>query len=377
MKGNKSILHRLLVILLISTLFIATVYAGNEDQDKLNSVNNQIDVITGKIVKNKREVVTANTELERLIGRIAALEGDIKKLNGEIEVTKDKIEVTTGKLVVAEDNVRKKNDILNKRLRVMYMNGTVGYLEVVLDSASIEDMLGRIDMIKRIYKHDVDLLKYLKEQRDYIKQEKKNLEAQKGELQTLVSNTRVKKDHLNVSRGNVERLKADLLKNRKLLDKEENNLNELAKKIEVMIERKQTAAKYVGGEMMWPAPGRYTITSPFGNRIHPILKTKKLHTGIDIRSSMGESVLAAQDGKVMHANWLGGYGRVVMIDHGGGIVTLYAHNSKLTVESGDKVKKGQVIAKSGNSGVSTGPHIHFEVRKNKKYVNPMDYVKKK
>ena len=144
-----------------------------------------------------------------------------------------------------------------------------------------------------------------------------------------------------------------------------------------MIKRKQTAAQYVGGQMLWPAPDRFTITSPYGYRIHPILKTKKLHTGIDIRSSMGENILAAQDGKVIHSDWYGGYGKVIMIDHGGGIVTLYAHNSQLVVKEGSNVKKGTVIAKSGNSGLSTGPHLHFEVRENGKYVDPLKYVKKR
>jgi len=128
--------------------------------------------------------------------------------------------------------------------------------------------------------------------------------------------------------------------------------------------------------MTWPAPGYTRVTSPFGYRIHPILKTKKLHTGIDVGIALGKDIVAAQSGTVIYSDWLGGYGKVIMIDHGGGIVTLYAHNSKLVVSEGDKVKRGQVVSKCGSTGMSTGPHLHFEVRENGKYVDPIKYVSK-
>jgi murein DD-endopeptidase MepM/ murein hydrolase activator NlpD len=126
--------------------------------------------------------------------------------------------------------------------------------------------------------------------------------------------------------------------------------------------------------MCWPSESSTRISSPFGNRLHPILRIYKLHTGIDIAARSGTNILAANAGTVISAGWNNGYGYMVMVDHGGGIVTLYAHSSKLLVRKGNVVARGQAIAKVGSTGMSTGPHLHFEVRVNGIYKNPLDYV---
>lgn len=129
--------------------------------------------------------------------------------------------------------------------------------------------------------------------------------------------------------------------------------------------------------MGWPVPGYSRISSPYGYRIHPIFKTKKLHTGIDIPAPTGTSIAAGSDGTVIYTGTLGGYGKAVMIDHGGGIVTLYAHNSSIVVSEGQSVKRGNTISKAGSTGYSTGPHLHFEVRKGGSYVDPLPWVRGK
>ncbi|MFA6670287.1 MAG: M23 family metallopeptidase, partial [Bacillota bacterium] len=132
--------------------------------------------------------------------------------------------------------------------------------------------------------------------------------------------------------------------------------------------------EFIGGKFVWPAPGYTYITSDYGWRLHPIYKTRKYHAGIDIRVPWGKKIVAAGAGKIIYSGTYGGYGKTVMIDHGGGIVTLYAHNSSLKVKVGTVVAAGTTISLAGSTGVSTGPHLHFEVRKDGKVVNPRPWL---
>ena len=167
------------------------------------------------------------------------------------------------------------------------------------------------------------------------------------------------------------------------MEKSIDALQKKADELEAELKRiasSSTNSKYTGGTMTWPLPGYYGISSYFGNRLHPVLKVYKMHTGVDIAGAgcNGKNVVAAANGKVITAGWISGYGYTVMIDHGGGIVTLYAHSQKLLVKKGDTVKAGDVIMLVGSTGYATGPHVHFEVRVNGKYVNPLNgYIKKK
>ena len=135
-----------------------------------------------------------------------------------------------------------------------------------------------------------------------------------------------------------------------------------------------TSTEYVGGVFTWPCPSSHYITSYFGYRMHPVLNVWKYHSGMDIAASTGASIIAAGPGKVILAQTYGGYGNCVIIDHGGGVVSLYGHASKLLVSEGQTVTKGQEIAKVGSTGISTGPHLHFEVRENGVVVEPLDYL---
>ncbi|WP_432665962.1 peptidoglycan DD-metalloendopeptidase family protein [Wukongibacter baidiensis] len=378
MRRKKLFISLLAILTVLLMALQSFAFEGVSDlKNKLNDTNSKKSQVTQDKRQNEKEQKEITQKIEKLQSTIQNLESEIKNLNGNIVDTKNKIEVTQGELVVAEENIGDKKDTLNSRLNVMYKNGDVGYVEVLLDSNNFEDLLTRVDMVKKIFNHDVDLIKYLKEQRDLIEIKKNTLESQKAELVALLNNEKRKQENLKVSRGQMQRAKEQLVKDHKVLESEEDKLNDLAKKLEKEIMRKQSSAKYTGGKMSWPAPGYKTITSPYGYRVHPILKKKKLHTGIDIRVPSNNNIVAAQSGTVIHAGWLGGYGKVVMIDHGGGIVTLYAHNNKLLVKEGQKVTKQQSIAKSGSTGMSTGPHLHFEVRENGKYVNPIQskYIK--
>ncbi|MBQ3107224.1 MAG: peptidoglycan DD-metalloendopeptidase family protein [Firmicutes bacterium] len=231
-----------------------------------------------------------------------------------------------------------------------------------------------MDMAERIYQNDMKLLSELEEQYTSLEQYRKELVTWQETLQRQLESKKQQQDQLEVSRGTVARLKASVESNNKVLESQVDVLNEEANSLTAEILKLQGTADYVGGKMLWPTPASTRVTSKFGMRFHPILKKNKLHTGIDIGVGSGNKVLAANAGTVIKAAWNNSYGYMVMIDHGGGIVTLYAHNSKLLVKKGDIVTRGQQVAVSGSTGMSTGPHLHFEVRLNGVYKDPLTYL---
>ncbi|MBN2796410.1 MAG: peptidoglycan DD-metalloendopeptidase family protein [Clostridia bacterium] len=253
----------------------------------------------------------------------------------------------------------------------MYMNGTVGYFEVLLESKNFEDLLVRIDLLQRIIESDTDLILQMEVDQANVEEKKANLENEQTKLVTLQDEMTVKKSELKAQIAELEEKQIKLEEDIEAVAIQIDEINEDAEKVKAIIEDLKLQELYAGGKMIWPVDGYRTISSPFGNRIHPILGVYKMHTGIDIPCPTGTKIMAAQQGTVIWSNWLSSYGKAIMIDHGGGIVTLYAHNSSLIVKKGDKIVKGQVIALSGSTGNSTGPHLHFEVRENGEYVDPM------
>lgn len=375
MKGNRISLFLFTFVLMLTFSLEAFAMDVTSEQKKLEQLNKQIKNVQTKLVQNKNQEKNLNSQIKVLDQKIDQTEKEIGQISTDITLTQRKITQTKAELQLAEANINDKKDVLNARLRVMYKNGNVGYAEVLLDSANIVDLFSKLDMVRKIFNHDVDLLKYMKAQRDAVEIKKKTLESHQSRMMAMAQNMEIKQKELEKSRGEMSRVKSKLQQDNKQLEEQIDELNRYAQKIAEEIRRKQSKGEYVGGQMAWPAPGYTRVTSPFGNRIHPILKTKKLHTGIDIGIPSGKNVVAAGDGTVIHADWLGGYGKAVMIDHGGGIVTLYAHNSSLLVSEKDKVKRGDTIAKAGSTGMSTGPHLHFEVRKNGEFVDPLPWVK--
>ncbi|SHI70432.1 Septal ring factor EnvC, activator of murein hydrolases AmiA and AmiB [Geosporobacter subterraneus DSM 17957] len=375
MKGNRISLFLFTFVLMLTFSLEAFAMDVTSEQKKLEQLNKQIKNVQTKLVQNKNQEKNLNSQIKVLDQKIDQTEKEIGQISTDITLTQRKISQTKAELQLAEANINDKKDVLNARLRVMYKNGNVGYAEVLLDSANIVDLFSKLDMVRKIFNHDVDLLKYMKAQRDAVEIKKKTLESHQSRMMAMAQNMEIKQKELEKSRGEMSRVKSKLQQDNKQLEEQIDELNRYAQKIAEEIRRKQSKGEYVGGQMAWPAPGYTRVTSPFGNRIHPILKTKKLHTGIDIGIPSGKNVVAAGDGTVIHADWLGGYGKAVMIDHGGGIVTLYAHNSSLLVSEKDKVKRGDTIAKAGSTGMSTGPHLHFEVRKNGEFVDPLPWVK--
>ena len=374
-------LKRLTAVFLIFTLVVTGLSFANDELKKkereLNELNEKIKALDASIEQNKNLQSTTNVKIKNVQTSIRALEAEVDRLTGEIADTEQAIVEKTEELKQAELKIAEKNDLLNDRLRVMYKTGSIGYLEVLFGAEDFTDLLSRIDMIQMIVVHDQNLIQFLKEQRDLIEAKKLELEAIRVELSTLMDSKLSKQDELSVALNNLISYKTDLRNDEAAMNEMEDELLEQADQLTEYIRNLELAATYVGGEMMWPVPGHYSISSLFGNRLHPISKEYKMHTGIDVEAPRKTPIVAAQTGTVVFANWFAGYGKAIIIDHGGGYTTLYAHLDVIDVEVGKVYKKGETIALSGNTGYSTGPHLHFEVRMNGDYVDPLTYVKGK
>ena len=366
------------VILCTVLIFSGLAWASTDELKKkereLEELQEKMDALESELDANQSLQTETNQKIQGISSNIRTLEGEITTLNTNIEDTEAAIVVKTEELGVAEANIADKNELLDKRLRVMYKTGTIGYLEVLFGAEDFTDLLSRVDMIQKILVHDQNLIAELKAQRDDLEARKVDLEKTKDDLVALFTSKVSKQRELNTALSNLVAYQSELKEDEAALSELEDAALKEANQLTEIIKNLQLAATYVGGEMMWPTPGVYTITSPFGNRLHPISKQYKMHTGIDIGVSSGTPVLAAQSGTVAFANWFSSYGKAVIIDHGGGYTTLYAHLDSFNVTVGQEVSQGDTIALSGNTGYSTGPHLHFEVRINGEYVNPLDYV---
>ncbi len=385
-KGTKTAIFALVAILTFTFMSIGLVYA-TEIQDQLSDVNEQIDSVSQQLKEGKAEEKELINKIKNLEGQIVGVESEIKELQKQIGQTEEQMGIAAADLAAAEENLKQaareldeQDADMGQRLRAMYKSGDMTILEVLLGSSSITDFMTNLDMAQRIYDNDAKLLEDLGARYDALEQERQAVESRKQSLEALKASLVAQQEKekadqaaLKVSKTQVSDLKASVADNNKALEALIDALNEEANALKAEILKLQGTEAYVGGELMWPTSAGTRVSSPFGYRIHPILKTKKLHTGIDIVIGNNSNVRAANAGTVIKATRSGGYGEMIMIDHGGGIVTLYAHNNKLLVSKGDVVYAGQEIAKSGSTGMSTGPHLHFEVRKNGEYVDPMDY----
>lgn len=346
-----------------------------EYQQQLQSTQSQIN----QAKKERTEIANTVAQLDNAVNTaqhtLNEVERRISELNSKISSTEQELSKNTNEF-------EGKKQLLKKRLRAMYIYySDYSYLDVILDAKNVDDFLYRASLMKKVLSHDKELINYMDEKITNIKQKKEELEQQKTSRETEKQQKTVRMRELDASRAAKNDYLRTINANIKKLEQMEDYLLEQSERITEQIKNAtDKSMKYSDSEMTWPLPGvsKTEVTSSFGNRFHPTLKEYRMHNGVDIGANSGRDIVAANKGKVIFAGTDAGYGNYVIIDHGVkdgvSISTLYAHASKLLVKKGDEVEAGQVIAKVGSTGYSTGPHLHFEVRKNGAPVNPKDYL---
>ncbi|MHA6481236.1 murein hydrolase activator EnvC family protein [Paenibacillus sp. strain BS8-2] len=337
-----------------------------------------------------------NVKKSDLQKEITSLMATIEKVAVEKQKTQEKVDAKEAELVQAgvvldevQARIVKREALLESRMRLMYTNGFVSYMDVLLSANSFSDFLDRFDALQTILNSDRDTLDAHKKDKELAETQKAEIEKQYADIQALFHELELQQVDLAKKEAEKEVLIASYNANLQELDDTLHQLEEIseeqekllialaAKKSKLVAEKNRIQNPYSGGKLGMPIDQGYRVTSNFGTRVHPITGKKHTHTGIDFGAPSGTPIYAAESGVVIISQVWSTYGNCIVIDHGNGLWTLYAHirNGGLLVDEGDKVSKGDKIALVGSTGNSTGPHLHFEVRKNEVPVNPGGYLK--
>lgn len=375
----------ILKILILLTIFIGfSTIAKAETLEELNSKKEELAQQITQANEEKSNIQIELTEtleqLNNLDNRILEYEKKIEELTTDLLSVQTQIADTEKKVENIEKNYKLQEEALAKRMVSLYETGEIKYLDFLLSSNSLSEFISNYYLIGEIAKYDTQLLE--------------NIERQKAEMQVIKEILKIKEENIKALKTSKETTAIALENSRIIKNSYANKLTEEEKATQAKIDEFQkelnsieseiyllTTGKvgesYVGGEFAWPAPGYTTVTSQFGMRLHPIFKVNRMHTGTDIGMPTGASIVAANDGIVIKSTYTTGYGNMVMIDHGGGVCTVYGHGSENVAQAGQVVKRGELVMKAGSTGWSTGPHLHFEIRINGNYVDPLPYITRK
>ena len=349
----------------------------------------------------KAETAKLDQQVDKLQAEADALNpqiDDASKRSGtlrhEVDVLRAEIASKTVDIESTKAEYDREQGLLAKRVEATYKQGHYFYIDLLLGSSDIGDFITRTELVSRVIRANSDIAAQLSTTRNALERQKTELdralqdvsvkrqeaEAVESQLKGLQGARQNKTDAQAAVLHTKSALMAESKKNAKRLLALAASEEAESHRIAAELSRRRGSGKFAG-TMAWPVPGFYNITSPFGWRMHPILKVRRFHTGIDIGKNgsqpiAGAAIVAAGAGTVISAGYRSGYGNTVMIDHGNGVVTLYAHQPSggIKVSVGQKVKKGQRIGTVGSTGYATGPHLHFEVRVNGTPVNPMGYL---
>lgn len=404
---------KIAVLAAAAALTLGTVFSSYATSKAIEDAKKKVS----SMEEEKKKVESALKELEgkksdtaayvkELDRNLSALAGELTKLEGDISRKEEQIEEAKAELETAKVTENRQYEDMKLRIQYMYENGQTGLLESMMQSESIAELLNRAEYASQITSYDRKMLEEYRKTRQEVALKEEALKTEHQELLTLQDSTKAKQSSVKTlmaskeaelasyetkiasAQGEIDQYNADIKAQEEHMARVEEEIRrkeEEARKAEEA-RRAEEAKKNqssAGGDstvkkgntnFIWPCPASGRISSAFGDRSSPTEGASTNHKGIDIPAPSGSSIVAAADGKVVISTYSYSAGNYIMIDHGGGLTTVYMHCSQLLVKEGETVKQGQTIAKVGSTGYSTGPHLHFGVRSGGSYVNPSGYV---
>lgn len=370
----RNILAVFLAVILITGNFLPSNFtlAEADSERELEEVRQKMNVKEEEVTEKRQKVISISEQLKTIQIELEGVNTEYEDILIRLDVVQQRINKNEAELKQTEEDLASKMKLLNKRMRDVYKNGQISYIEVLFGAHDFNDFANRLELLKIVIRKDVVLITEVRLKRNTIILKKEELQKSYVSLEELEKEAYAKKVIIEERKDDHERVLNAAIYERDTAERAYRELQETSRRIENMIRGGNYGSGQGTGIFMWPIVG--PITSDYGWRTHPIFGTSRFHSGLDIGAYYGENVVAADSGVVIYSDWMGGYGKTVMIDHGSSLVTLYAHNSDLVVSVGQSVAKGQLIAYAGSTGYSTGPHVHFEVRVNGTTANPLEYL---
>ncbi len=375
----------LAALMILSTILGAIASASADSSTKISGLKDQLSQV------NKRKK-TAQQELDRLKNQKNSILAEIEQIDAEIDAATEEIDlqqqliaeldaqITVKEAELAESQKKEDEQYakLKERVRLMYEKGSMSSLSILLSSDDFSDFLTRYEIVSQMSKYDKNLFEQLKQLKQQIAEQKESLEVDRADAVTvkaeLETNKRTLEQRMNARSAQmkqIETAEGEVKTQYAAIAEEEDKISKQIKQA-LAEQAASSSSTYVGGSFMWPLPAANNIvTCKYGMRTHPITGVYKLHTGVDLRATSGTKIYAANSGTVTTATYSSAYGYYVVINHGGGVATLYAHMSKLAVSKGQKVSQGTIVGYVGSTGYSTAPHLHFEILKNGQYTDPL------
>ena len=389
-KGALRIIAIILALVLLGTIVVGAISALAVTQSQIDELKKQKETIIKKQSEIQAEINSLEYEQLTAISKKEVLDEQITLTEQKIDILNQQIveyEALIAQKKKEAESYQKKQDerfeLYKERIRTMEENGTISYLAILFEANSFSDLISRVDFISEIINYDEQVYNnYLKAKQDTIAA-KERIELEKQAQEKVRDDVRDEKLILEQQVAEAQKviaeIEANIDKYRDQYDEMERQEKEAQAEIDKLIADLQRQEKISGttvkstGTYIWPSEASKTVTSLFGTRWHPVYQMYKTHTGIDIGADYGTNILASDSGTVVLSTYSSSYGNYVIINHGGGRTTLYAHMSKRLVSLGDSVDQGDIIGLVGSTGVSTGNHIHFEVTEGGTRVNPLNY----